>query len=192
MKIADPQMIKAGEQELIRSILDKLKPEAIESIASDNLTVDTLEFRHGDMIIHDNRIVYKMDFTVNIELALLFDREGNVVGTAGVDDIVSLNDDAGSTTISSEEESEPVDEDVSGPEMDSPVSESEAESVASDSDSNEMELVFQRNRDFWLEESSGNDDSIESEIDDGSQDSTTVELENVLQRNREYWESQTA
>lgn len=79
MKIADPESIKSGEQDLINSIMDKLNPEIIESIAAGKLVIDNMEFRKGDMIIHKNRIVYKMDFQTSLALSVMFDRDGNLI-----------------------------------------------------------------------------------------------------------------
>lgn len=187
MKIADPEIIKAGEQELIQSIMGKLDSEMIENIASDNLTIDNMTFRNGDMVIHENRIVYKMDFEINIGVSVMFDRDGNIIDKyeeepeatsekipeaaplSGQDDIDSLlaSLDSGTSHVTNEE----------------------TEAEVKDTGEDDMTLALQRTRDFWLSKSR---QGSGSETPDPGENSGMDDLEMVLQRNRDFWSSRGA
>lgn len=92
MKITDSEVIKNGEMELIDSITGDLDWRAIETILKEkhNLGLqDEVEYKHGDLVIHDNQIAYKLDFDVKVTLSVLFDRQGNCLklSTSGDQDV---------------------------------------------------------------------------------------------------------
>ncbi|MFC1823233.1 hypothetical protein ACFL9T_11040 [Thermodesulfobacteriota bacterium] len=80
MKITSSEVIKNSEQELMDAIIAEIDWGSMEEIVRKqyNLNIDEdLEYRRGDIVIHDNRIAYQLEFGVKVTLALLLDREGN-------------------------------------------------------------------------------------------------------------------
>ncbi len=168
MKIADSQSIKTGEKEMILSIMKKMDPQVLAAIATQDLAPDSLDFVSGDMAIVDNRIVYKMNFKVTVDLSVMFDREGNLVqldqgeAQAETEDAVGETEIAGSDDediIELLESSEPDEgggdfEDLSdqGLSRDEGV---QAPPASGNEDS--MEAILQRNKNFWSDKTAGVD-----------------------------------
>ena len=196
MKIAEPDSIKAGEQELINSIMEQLNSEIIESIASGRLAVNNLEFRNGDMIIHKNRIVYKMEFETSIAISVLFDREGNLIDE-NEDSIEeeAINDDDVSEEIQGVAEPDMVEEKI-GESIDTDDIDIDAlqEEALADieepegHDDNEIESVLAKTRDFWLQQSQEAMESVETETIEPDDD----QLQTVMQKNKDFWQEQAA
>ncbi len=158
MKIAEPENIKAGEQELINSIMEQLNSEIIESIASGRLAVSNLEFRNGDMIIHKNRIVYKMEFETSVSISVLFDREGNLIeeNEDSVEDESIVGEDifddvleAAEPDIKGDQIEENFDTDIDALQEEALAAIEEPEA----DEDNEIESVLAKTRDFWLQQS---------------------------------------
>lgn len=79
MKITDSDNIKNSEHELIDSLIGELDWQVIESILKEkyNLSLhDDVEYKQGDLIVHGNRIAYKLDFDVRVTLSLIVGRDG--------------------------------------------------------------------------------------------------------------------
>lgn len=82
MKITDSEIIKAGERELIDTIIADLDWSAIEKIFNEkhHLQIqDDVEYRQGDIVVHNDTVAYKLDFDVKLTLSILLDRSGNYV-----------------------------------------------------------------------------------------------------------------
>ena len=80
MKITDSDIIKAGERELIDTIIGDLDWNAIEKIFKERHRLriqDDVEYRQGDIVVHNDEVVYKLDFDVKLTLSILLDRSGN-------------------------------------------------------------------------------------------------------------------
>lgn len=193
MKIAEPDNIKAGEQELINSIMEQLNSEIIESIASGRLAVNNLEFRNGDMIIHKNRIVYKMEFETSVSISVLFDREGNLIDenedSIEEEPIVEedISEDVLETAEPGIEESQTeenfdtdIDIDALQEEVLADIEEPEVD------DDNEIERVLAKTRDFWLQQSQDAMEPAETENIEPDDN----QLEAVMQKNKEFWQEQ--
>ncbi len=85
MKITDSEIIKTGERELIDTIIGDLDWGAIEKIFKEkhHLRIqDDVEYRQGDIVVHDDAVAYKLDFDVKLTLSILLDRSGNYVSLA--------------------------------------------------------------------------------------------------------------
>jgi hypothetical protein len=147
MRIADSDSIKAGEQELIASIMEKMDPETLARVAGKNLVPDQMEFVRGDMVIRGERIVYQMDFKVTLDVTVMFDRHGDLIGD-GVDD---AQDSAGE--LPAQESVDDLQEEV--PPHDSPEENEPADFVDDHEDTakasmdDDMDAVLSRTRDFW-------------------------------------------
>ena len=85
MKITDSQVIKTGERELIDSISADLDWSAIEKIFHEehNMKIEEdIDYKSGDIITHNNQIVYQLKFEVKTTLSVLLDREGNYISVS--------------------------------------------------------------------------------------------------------------
>ena len=161
MKIADSDSIKLGEQILITSIMEKLNPKTLSSLDTKNLSPENVEFVDGDMVIWNDRIVYKMDLKVTIDMSVMFDRDGNLVVSENNEDLDShdeeLDDDGESPRAGHDDEL--LDSAMAG----SP------ESLEED-----MDQIFKKTREFWQVKSIK---ALESEsLIDETTDETTDEM----------------
>lgn len=80
MQITNADIIKNGEHDLIDAITADLDWGAIENIFREqhNLGIDEdVEYKQGDIIVHDNQIAYQLQFEVKVTVSVLLDREGN-------------------------------------------------------------------------------------------------------------------
>jgi hypothetical protein len=95
MKITEYDIIKSGEQELIDAITADLDWGTIDNIFSKghNLKIDeNVEYRNGDIVVHNDQIAYKLEFNVNVILSVLLDREGNYISVTSSGDLNNLED----------------------------------------------------------------------------------------------------
>lgn len=91
VKITNSEIIKSGEKELIDTITGDLDWGTIEKIVRERhrLSIqDDVEYKDGDIIVHDNKVAYRLDFEVKMSISVVFDREGNCLSvlTAGGSD----------------------------------------------------------------------------------------------------------
>ncbi|MFH0729182.1 MAG: hypothetical protein V2B19_22925 [Pseudomonadota bacterium] len=80
MKITNSEIIKSGERELIDTITGDLDWNTIEQIVRERHKLniqDDIEYKQGDLIVHDNKVAYRLDFDIKMSLSVVFDRDGN-------------------------------------------------------------------------------------------------------------------
>jgi len=82
MKITDPQVIKQGEQDLIDSVQKDLDLDAVREILKERMSATAMSSRGGQIVVHDNKIAFRLDFEINLNGSLLFDRQGNFIDNA--------------------------------------------------------------------------------------------------------------
>jgi len=85
MKITDPAVIKGGESELIDAITADMDWGAIGKVFLEKHKLgidDDVEYKKGDIVVHENQIAYRLDFDVKVNLSILLDREGNYLSLA--------------------------------------------------------------------------------------------------------------
>jgi len=87
MKITDPQVIEDGEKDLINAVQEDLDLDAVKQILKDRMGASTLSSKGGQIVVHNNKIAFRLDFDINLSGSLLFDREGNYIDT-GEDNIL--------------------------------------------------------------------------------------------------------
>ena len=90
MKITGAEVIKNGERELIDTITADLDWRTIEKIFKEKhrLGIDEdVEFKNGDVVVHDDQIAYQFEFDVKVTLSVLLDREGNYISVASSDEL---------------------------------------------------------------------------------------------------------
>ena len=162
MKIADSQSIKAGEKEMILSIMKKIDPQVLAAIATQDLSPENMEFVTGDMVVVDNRIVYQMNFKVTVDMKVMFDREGNLVMAGGEDaadggtDLAEALDEEGEDGFDDEDIIDLVEANDADSGIDRP--EEDPKDSPADEDSDNMEAILQKNKDFWSRRNDGIED----------------------------------
>ncbi len=109
MKITNHEVIKGGEQELIDAITADLDWESIEDIFSQEHKLkieDNVEYKKGDIVVYNGQIAYKLEFDVNIVLAVLLDREGNYLAVTSSGDLAKSLDNSQDDASDEPEKSE--------------------------------------------------------------------------------------
>ena len=80
MKITNSEVIRSGEQELIDAISGDLDWGIIEGIFREehNLGIgEDVEYKRGDIVVHNNQVAYRLEFDVKVTISVLLDREAN-------------------------------------------------------------------------------------------------------------------
>lgn len=100
MKITDPQVIEDGEKDLINAVQEDLDLDAVKQILKDRMGASTLSSKGGQIVVHNNKVAFRLDFDIKVSGSLLFDREGNYIDDAGEADHL---EPAGDTAMDLEE-----------------------------------------------------------------------------------------
>jgi len=82
MKIANPEIIKKGEQEFIKAIADNLDWNVIKEIFRKEYNLEleeAVKYKDAKINVYDNRITFSLDFDVKVRLSIQLDREGNYI-----------------------------------------------------------------------------------------------------------------
>lgn len=88
MKLTNSEVIRNGERDLIDAISGELDWHSLEEVfrKEHNLTIDEdVEYRRGDIVVHDHQVAYKLEFQVKVTLSVLVDREGNCLSVESND-----------------------------------------------------------------------------------------------------------
>ncbi len=83
MKITDSEIIKNGEKGLIEKVTSDLNWQIVEDILRTKynlqLSGDSIDYKSGDIVVHNNQVAYRLDFDVRVALSVLFNRQGECV-----------------------------------------------------------------------------------------------------------------
>ncbi|MDY0360058.1 MAG: hypothetical protein RBR08_01245 [Desulforegulaceae bacterium] len=98
MKVARTESIETGEKELLDTIIAELDWEVIEQKLKEKHNIklqEDVEFNNGDLVVHGNKIAYKLNFDVKITLSVLFDRLGECIdiSASGEENFANDNDE---------------------------------------------------------------------------------------------------
>lgn len=98
MRITDPKVILNGEKDLIASVQKNLDLDAVRDLLKERLTVRALSPKGGRIVVHNNDVAFRLDYEINLDGSLLFDRHGNLledrertVQASDLDDHLSIN-----------------------------------------------------------------------------------------------------
>jgi len=89
MKITNNEIIRNGEQELIDSINGDLDWEAMEEIFHKEHKLgigEDVEYKKGDIVVHNNQVAYRLEFDVKVSLSILLDRQGDYISFSTVEE----------------------------------------------------------------------------------------------------------
>ena len=82
MKITSDEIIRNGEQELIDAINADLDWEVMEDIFQKEHKLalgEDVEYKKGNIVVHDNQVAYCLEFNVKVNLSILLDRQGSFI-----------------------------------------------------------------------------------------------------------------
>ncbi|MGD9823273.1 hypothetical protein [Desulfobacter sp.] len=203
MRITDPQVILNGEKDLIASVQKDLDLDAVRDLLKERLTVRALSPKGGRIVVHDNDVAFRLDYEINLDGSLLFDRNGNLledsesmVQASDLDDHLSINlpdyDDA-----PNEASGEDLSDDIRDAEPGLEIENLEDESVfdqdgsdlleADDSD----ELIDDLTQADDIEDLSAGelpDIDLEDGYTETGQDMLDDDISDILQESRDFWE----
>jgi hypothetical protein len=111
MKVTSDDIIKSGERELIDGITADLDWAAVERIFKEAHGLplgEDVSYRRGDLVVHEDRIAYLLEFEVKVPLSMLLDRQGNCLGIQAGSEADSGEREAGDREA--DRDREPVDE----------------------------------------------------------------------------------
>ncbi len=187
MKISDHEVIQAGEQELIDAITADLDWGAIEKVFKEkhNLGIEEdVEYKKGDIVVHNNQVAYKLEFNVNVVLSVLLDREGKYISAVTPGDLESgLSDNKDSQSDASQTDvGEPENHNGAiSPDLTSLVStEPEIEEAAAETD---LEEVEEAGVDDDLEEAG--DEEAPGAVEEVEAEADTQEIEEAASSREE-------
>jgi hypothetical protein len=89
LKVTDSENIRELENELIEVLTGDLDWQAIETILREKYNLrlhDDVAYNRGDIVVHKNRVAYKLNFDVKVSLSLLFGRDGECLEITASDD----------------------------------------------------------------------------------------------------------
>jgi len=90
MKLTNPATIQESEKEFIDTINAELDWEAIGKVLFEKHSFtlqEEIDYKNGDLIVHNDTIAYKFDFEIKVPLSVIFNREGECL------EISTLRDD---------------------------------------------------------------------------------------------------
>ncbi|MFH1154925.1 MAG: hypothetical protein V1793_14025 [Pseudomonadota bacterium] len=79
MKITKPDVIRAGEKDLIDAVKADLDWSAVREIVKKNITRAALQSRGGEIVVHNNQIAFRIDLALNLNVSLMFGRDGTYI-----------------------------------------------------------------------------------------------------------------
>jgi hypothetical protein len=85
MKLTQPKSIEQNEETLFDTIKAALDWKVLERLLKqeDLLHIETqVDYKSGDLVVHDNQIAYKLDFEIRLPLSVVFNREGECLEIA--------------------------------------------------------------------------------------------------------------
>jgi len=107
VKLTNPETIQESEKEFIDTINAELDWNTIEKLLLEKhqfAIQDEVDFKEGNLIVHNNQIVYKFNFEIKVPLSVIFNRQGECLKISTVRDDGDGEDE---DTLSSDKNDEP-------------------------------------------------------------------------------------
>jgi len=178
MKITDPDVIKNGEKDLIDAVKDDLDLDTIKEIMQNKMNAKTLVSKGGEIVVHNDAIAFRLDFSIEISGNLMFDREGNYIpetdeeNTLPIENLEPLTDEP-DTDLETELD----------PEIDL---ESETETELEPEIETEIEEGDPGQNDM-IDDDIVDDDIVDDDIVDD--DIVDDDINDILKESRDFWDS---
>lgn len=146
MKVTDSEIIKSGERDLIDAITGDLNWEVIQTIFREkhNLILsDDVEYKKGDIVVHNDQIAYKLDFDIKVKVSVLFNRKGDCLEVMAAEDVTESSGEETNELEESSVETNEKDIDEDGAREFSPSDVSDAPQPAIDQNKNVARMASQ-------------------------------------------------
>ncbi len=158
MNVISPESLKQCEEELIETIKDEINFKDLSEILKSRLNEAKLECTDGDIIVHENKVAYKLNLQINISSEVLLDREGNLLSSPDSEELSEgLSDDSEKLEVLEEEiaETSPVEPPSEEMDISEMVNKGNDEDMSDDNkplnhESN-VDDILEDNREFWKE-----------------------------------------
>jgi hypothetical protein len=75
-------VIEDAKRELIEKLKSNIDLDRIKAVCRDQHGMEMLDginFKHGDIISHNGKVAFKLDFEIHFTLPVMIDEEGNYV-----------------------------------------------------------------------------------------------------------------
>jgi hypothetical protein len=108
VKLTNPETIQESEKEFIDTINAELDWDTIEKLLLEKhqfAIQDEVDYKEGNLIVHNNQIAYKFDFEIKVPLSVIFNRQGECLEISTVRDDDGYGEDE--DTFSSDKKDEP-------------------------------------------------------------------------------------
>lgn len=142
MKITDPDVIKSGEKDLIEAVKEDIDWDAVKDVIKEHMEISSFSAEGGGILVHDNRIAFKIDFNLSFKGSLMFDREGNYI-SSGAQSVEPA--EPGETAETGTEE----DFDPQGAGEQEAKGEEEPSADESDALNEDIDDILKESREFW-------------------------------------------
>jgi hypothetical protein len=142
MKLINPETIQESEKEFIDTINAELDWDAIEKMLLEkhNFTLqDEIDYKDGDLVVHNDAIAYKFDFEIKVPLTVIFNRGGECV------EISTVRDNSDEEEQDEEGQNEKIGDDFSPEELVSQI-DPEKENKVAQMASNLADMIFEINQ----------------------------------------------
>ncbi|MFH1489403.1 MAG: hypothetical protein ABII06_10900 [Pseudomonadota bacterium] len=90
MRITNSEVIKVGENELIDAISADIDWSVIEQIFKKEHKLcieEDVEYKKGDIVVHNEQVAYRLEFQVSVTLSVLLDRQGHCISVTSPGDM---------------------------------------------------------------------------------------------------------
>jgi hypothetical protein len=152
MKLINPETIQESEKEFIDTINAELDWDAIEKMLLEkhNFTLqDEIDYKDGDLVVHNDAIAYKFNFEIKVPLSVIFNREGECVEISTMrddfDDEEPDEDESDEDESDENESDEEIEDDLSR-EDDAVLLESEKNNKVAQMASNLADIISEINQ----------------------------------------------
>jgi uncharacterized protein YjbI with pentapeptide repeats len=77
-----PAMIEEAIVDLIEKLKSNIQIDQVKAICAHKHfieSIDKIDFKNGDIVAHDGKVAFKLDFKISYNLSILLDREGKLI-----------------------------------------------------------------------------------------------------------------
>jgi hypothetical protein len=142
MKLINPETIQESEKEFIDTINAELDWDAIGKMLLEKHSFtlqDEIDYKDGDLVVHNDAIAYKFDFEIKVPLTVIFNRGGECV------EISTVRDNSDEEEQDEERQDEKIGDDFSPEELVSQI-DPEKENKVAQMASNLADMIFEINQ----------------------------------------------
>jgi len=166
VKVTDPDVIRAGEKDLIEAVKDDLDWDVVKEIVKKRINLGALESKGGEIVVYNSQIAFRVDLGLQLNVSLMFDRDGTYIPESG-DSVDSIE----APEKAPAQEPEPEESTLDTPVDEAPEFNPEELSLSDDVSGEPLETM---DDELELGELSVNDDELD--LDELSADDTELGL----------------